>query len=58
MIKIQIFQNRGLWIAHLQTVYGHMDLLCGEGDEPDIKALVFVGFLVPGKMERQAKWND
>ena len=31
-----------LWIAHLLTRYGHVELLCGEGDQPDPKSLLMI----------------
>jgi hypothetical protein len=39
---MEILQDGGLWIARVPTVYGHMELLCGEGDRPDIRALMLV----------------
>jgi hypothetical protein len=42
MQVIQIVQSRRLWIAHLPTPYGHMELLCGEGNEPDIQIIKLI----------------
>jgi hypothetical protein len=39
---IQIVQSRRLWIAHLSTAYGHMEVLCGEGNEPDLQSIKLI----------------
>jgi hypothetical protein len=39
---IQVVRDRRLWIAHLPTAYGRMELLCGSGDEPDFQSLVLI----------------
>lgn len=40
--KMLIFQESKLWIGHLATSYGHMELLSGEGAEPNLKVLLLV----------------
>jgi len=39
---IKIVRSHGLWIAHLPTAYGHMELLCGAKDAPDLPLLVLI----------------
>ena len=53
-MKIQIVQDSGLWIAHLPTPYGHMELLCGEGDKPDVRAIALVERFFDGPEDHMA----
>lgn len=48
MPSIKIYQHGEIWIANLSTVYGHMEMLCGEGDEPDLKSLVLIEHFFSG----------
>ena len=40
MANIKIGREDGLWIAHLFTRLGHCELLCGEGDAPDLRKIL------------------
>ena len=51
MTKIPVIQHGSLWIAHVPTTYGHMELLCGEGTTPDMKTLVFVERFLDGTVD-------
>jgi hypothetical protein len=42
MLRAHVVQQGSLWIAHLVTRYGHAEILCGEGNEPDLKELLLV----------------
>lgn len=39
MPSTPIYRQRGLWIAHLPTSFGSVELLCGEGDTPDLQEI-------------------
>ena len=42
MSKIPIVQHGSLWIAHVPTTYGNVELLCGEGVSPDMRTVILV----------------
>ena len=42
MTNIRVVQHGSLWVAHVPTSYGHMELLCGEGGTPDERILALV----------------
>jgi hypothetical protein len=42
MQSVQIVRRGALWIAHLMTRYGHIELLCGEANEPNSNVLLLV----------------
>ena len=42
MQKADIFQSGNLWIARVQTPYGVMEFLLGEGSQPDVQAILFL----------------
>ena len=42
MQKTDIFQRGNLWIARVQTPYGVMEFLSGEGSQPDVQKLIFL----------------
>ena len=48
MPKIPVVQHGSLWLAHVPTTYGHMELLCGEGTTPDMKTIVLVEQFLDG----------
>ena len=52
---MRIFQAGRLWIADLQTAYGHMELRCGEGDEPDFRTLLLVERFLTGPTDHIAE---
>jgi hypothetical protein len=39
---MRIFHDKGLWLAQIPTSYGAIELLCGEGDSPDIKNILLI----------------
>lgn len=41
-VTIRINHVGGLWVAQLPTPYGRMELLCGEGDEPDVRTIALI----------------
>jgi hypothetical protein len=51
---MQIFQLGRLWIADLNTAFGHVELLCGEGGEPDLETLVLVERFLEGPADHLA----
>jgi len=53
-MKIQIVQDGKLWIAHLPTPYGHMELFCGDGDKPDVRAIALVENFFDGLEDHMA----
>ena len=42
MQETDIFQRGNLWIARVQTPYGVMEFLSGEGSQPDVQKLIFL----------------
>jgi len=42
MIRAYVVQQGAVWIARLLTRYGHAEVLCGQGNEPDLKELLLV----------------
>jgi len=54
MTNVQIVECGGLWIAHLPTAYGDMELLCGDGDAPDMAALLLVERFFDGNVDHIA----
>jgi hypothetical protein len=51
---VQILQVGRLWIANLPTPYGDMELLCGEGAEPDIRAILLIEQFFDGPVDHLA----
>jgi len=51
---MQILQDGRLWIARVPTAYGDMELLCGEGDRPDIRALMLVEHFIADAVDHIA----
>ena len=41
-VTIRINHVGGLWVAQLPTPYGRMELLCGEGDAPDVRTIALI----------------
>jgi hypothetical protein len=37
MTKIRTVRHAGLWVAIVPTEYGYLELLIGEGNEPDLR---------------------
>lgn len=54
MLEIPVEQHGTLWIAHVPTTYGHMELLCGEGDAPDKDTLALVTRFLEGDTDHIA----
>lgn len=42
MQNTDIFQRGNLWISRVQTSYGVIEFLSGEGSQPDIQKLIFL----------------
>ena len=54
MAKISVIQHGSLWVAHVPTSYGHIELLCGEGGTPDKRILALVERFVDGGVDHIA----
>ena len=42
MDRIVIVNEAGLWVGHCLTPYGHTELLCGDGGDPDLQKLKLI----------------
>ena len=51
MPQIPVEQYGTLWVAHVPTTYGRMELLCGEGDAPDKDVLALVTRFLEGETD-------
>lgn len=54
MSQILVEQHGPLWIAHVPTIYGYMELLCGEEVSPDEDILALVTQFLEGETDHIA----
>ncbi len=51
MLKADIFQRGNLWIARVETPYGVMEFLSGQGSQPDVLKLLFLETMLNSQVD-------
>ena len=54
MPEISIEQHGTLWLAHVPTAYGYIELLCGEGASPDEDVMDLISLFLNGSADHIA----
>ena len=52
---LETFKDRGLWIANVETQFGVIEFLCGEGEEADPLQLAYLTAFLDGDYLEQIR---